>query len=112
MFSAKEKPPAPLTDGHDNTKDQQTMMEESWHPCTYIPYISFGHHKQTNLPSANSPPDMLMLTLNGCICVHGVYLPFPEFLKPAFSALATQRDRRFRHACIRAKEVPVSFAPV
>ena len=80
MFSAKEKPPAPLTDGHDNTKDQQTMMEESWHPCTYIPYISFGHHKQTNLPSANSPLDMLMPALNGCICVHGVYLPFLDFL--------------------------------
>lgn len=84
MFSAKEKPPAPLTDGHDNTKDQQTIMEKSWHPCTLIPYISFGHHKQTNLPSANSPPDMLMLTLNGCICVHGVYLPFPEFLNQQY----------------------------
>ena len=79
IFSAKEKPPAPLTDGHDNTKDLLAMMEESWHPCTYIPYISFGHHKQTNLPSANSPLDMLMPALNGCICVHGVYLPFPEF---------------------------------
>ena len=85
IFLAKEKPPAPLTDGHDNTKDLQAMMEEeSWHPCTYIPYISFGHHKQTNLPSANSPPDMLMLTLNGCICVHGVYLPFPEFLNQQY----------------------------
>ena len=79
MFSAKEKPPAPLTDGHDNTKDLLAMMEELWHPCTYIPYISFGHHKQTNLPSANSPLNILIPTLNGCICVHGVYLPFPEF---------------------------------
>ena len=80
IFLAKEKPPAPLTDGHDNTKDLLAMMEESWHPCTHIPYISFGQHKQTNLPSANSPLDMLMPALNGCICVHGVYLPFLDFL--------------------------------
>ena len=60
------------------------MMEELWHPCTYIPYISFGHHKQTNLPSANSPLDMLMPALNGCIYVHGVYLPFPEFLNQLY----------------------------
>ena len=32
--------------------------------------------------------------------------------EPAVSALATRRDYQFRHACIRAKEVPVSFAPV
>ena len=32
--------------------------------------------------------------------------------EPAFSALATRRDRQLRHACMRAKEVPVSFAPV
>ena len=60
------------------------MMEESCHPCTYIPYISFGHHKQTNLPSANSSLDMLMPALKGCICVHGVYLPFPEFLNQLY----------------------------
>ena len=54
-------------------------MLESWRPCTYIPLIISGHHKQTNLPSANSPLDMLMPALNGCICVHGVYLPFSEF---------------------------------
>ena len=28
IFLAKEKPPAPLTDGHDNTKDLQAMLEE------------------------------------------------------------------------------------
>ena len=59
-----------LTDSHDNTKDPQGM-KESWCPCTYIPCISFGQHKQTNLPSANSPLDMLMLALNRYVCVHG-----------------------------------------
>ena len=59
-------------------------MLESWRPCTYIPFIISGHHKQTNLPSANSPLDMLLSALNGCISVHGVYLPFFEFLKQLY----------------------------
>ena len=68
-----------MTDGRDNTKDLLAMLS-LWHPCTHIPRIISGHHKQTNLPSANSPLDMLMPALNGCICVHGVYLPFLDFL--------------------------------
>ena len=72
-----------MTDGDDNTKDSLTMLE-SWLPCTYIPRIISGHHKQTNLPSANSPLDMLMPAMNGCISVHGVYLPFSEFLNQLY----------------------------
>ena len=55
-------------------------MLKSWRPCTYIPLIISGHHKQTNLPSANSPLDMLMSAMNGCVSVHSVCLPFSEFL--------------------------------
>ena len=72
-----------MTDGDDNTKDSLAMLK-SWHPCTYTPCIISRHHKQTNLPSANSPLDMLMPALNGCICVHGVYLPFSEFLNQLY----------------------------
>ena len=59
-------------------------MSILWCSCIYIPLIIFGHHKQTNLPSANSSLDMLMPAQNGCICVHGVYLPFFEFLKQLY----------------------------
>ena len=68
-----------LTDGHENTKDLTAMME-SWCPHTYIPFISFGQHKQTNLPSANSSLDLLMLALNGSICVHEFTVSFLQIL--------------------------------
>ena len=62
-----------MTDGEDNTKDLLTMLE-LWFPRIYIPRIISGHHKQTNLPSANSPLDMLMPAMNECICEHGINL--------------------------------------
>jgi hypothetical protein len=73
MSSAKEKPPALMTDGDDNTKDSITMSI-LWCSCIYIPRIISGHHKQTNLPSGNSPLDMLMTAMNECIREHGLYL--------------------------------------